>query len=103
MPPEHGAGLGVGQVGSGLSVDSQDEIANPETSIPANGSSVDYAADQHPQTVFQGAHCHPFEEDEQLFDLSDLSDLSISETVDQLGFSHTTSFNKGKYPKKTPC
>lgn len=66
VPSEHGAGLGVGEVGSGLAVDSQDEVANPETSIAANGSPVDYAADQHPQTILQGGHSHPFKEDERL-------------------------------------
>lgn len=64
---EHGTSLGVGQVGSGLSVDRQDEITNSQTSITADGPSVDYAADQHPQTVFHGAYCHPFKIDQGKF------------------------------------
>lgn len=65
VPSEHGASLSVGQVGSGLSVDSKYEVTNPQTSITANGATVDYTADQHPQTIFHGAHCHPFEVDDK--------------------------------------
>ena len=57
---KHGPSLSVGQVCSGLSVDCKYEVANPEASITANGATVDYTADQHPQTIFHGAYCHPF-------------------------------------------
>lgn len=63
MSSKHGPSLSVGQVGCGLSIDGQDEITNAQTSIAADGPTMDYAADQHSQTIFHGAHCHPFEVD----------------------------------------
>lgn len=60
---QHGPSLSIGQVGSGLPVDGQDEVADAQTSIAADGPALDYAADQHSQTVFHGAHCHPFKVD----------------------------------------
>ena len=60
---KHGPSLSVGQVGCGLPIDGQDEITDTKTSITANRPAVDYTPDQHSQTIFHGAHCHPFEVD----------------------------------------
>lgn len=65
VPSQHGASLGVGQVGSGLSINGQDQIADAKTSIAANGAAVDYTADQHPQAILHGAHRHAFEVDQK--------------------------------------
>lgn len=62
---KHGTSLSIGQVGCGLPIDGQDEITDTQTSITANGPTVDDTADQHSQTIFHGAHCHPFEVDYQ--------------------------------------
>lgn len=66
MSSQHGAGLGISQVGGGLPVDGQDEIADTETSVTANGAPVDYTADHHAQAILQGAHRHAFEVDENV-------------------------------------
>lgn len=67
---QHCTSLGVGQVGSGLSVDGQDEVTNTKASVAADRPSVDDAADQHPQAVFHGAHRHAFKVDHKyLLDL----------------------------------
>lgn len=59
VPPQHGPRLSVGQIGCWLPVDGQDEVADAQTSVAADGSTLDYTADQHSQTLFHGAHCHP--------------------------------------------
>lgn len=60
---KHGPSLSVGQVGCGLPIDGQDEITDTKTSIAADGPAMDYTPDQHSQTIFHGAYCHPFEAD----------------------------------------
>lgn len=59
VPPQHGAGLRVGQVGGGLAVDGQDQVADAQAAVAADGAALDDAADQHPQAVLRGADGHP--------------------------------------------
>ncbi|TNN85138.1 hypothetical protein EYF80_004488 [Liparis tanakae] len=70
---EHGASLSIGHVGRGLSVDGQDEIADTQTSVTADGSTVDDTADQHPQTIFHGAHGEETVSRHKKTELSDLT------------------------------
>lgn len=55
---QHGAGLGTAQVGRGLVVDGQDEVAHAQPPVPADGAAVDDAADDHPEPVLYRAHRH---------------------------------------------
>lgn len=59
VSPQQGPCLSVGQVGSGLAIHSQDEVADAQSAVAADGPPLDDAADQHPWPVLHGANCHP--------------------------------------------
>lgn len=58
---QQGPGLSVAQVGSGFTVHGQDEVADAQSPIAADGAPLDDAADQHPRTVLHGANRHSCE------------------------------------------
>lgn len=59
VSPQQGPGLSVGQVGGGFAIDGQDEVADTQSPVAADGATLDDAADEHAQTVLPGAHRHP--------------------------------------------